>query len=366
MTDLGFHLDDEREDEDEPIPPARRGRLLMVLLAPMLIVAVGVLALSLIARSGPEPIADYEGEGGGEVRIRIISGDTLTAIGRTLQEEGVVRDYRAFVQVAIDDPRANGIGPGVYAMRSQMSASSALLLLLDPSSRLLIRFVVPEGTRADRIAQIVSRAADVPVEDVRELMADRDAIGLPDYAPTAEGFLFPATYEFDIDTSVQDVLAAMVRRFEESATRVDLVEGAARRGLTPLEIVTIASIVEGEVAPDDFPKASRVVYNRLDRGMRLQMDSTLNYGLGSSTLMFTRDQLSDTNPYNTYVIDGLPPGPIGSPGERALRAALEPEDGTWLFFVSVNPDEKLTKFATTEAEFFRLRAEFRAWYRENR
>jgi UPF0755 protein len=363
MTELGFHLDDEPELHEER--PSRRGRLALVLLAPVVLV-VALIVVFLAPPRGSSDVIDYAGDGSGAVQITVVSGDTLTAIGRTLAEADVVADHRAFVRAAMDDDRATRIGPGVYAMRLQMSGVAALERLLDPESRVVIRVVIPEGTRAARIATLVADAAGIDVEEVRQALQDRDGLGLPDYAADAEGFLFPATYEFDPGTSATAILRAMVRRFEVSAGRLDLESAASALGRTPLEIMTIASIVEAEVAPEDFAKASRVVYNRLARGMKLQMDSTLNYGLGGSSLMFTEAELRADNPYNTYVIPALPPGPIGSPGEAAIRAALEPEEGTWLFFVSVNPDEKITKFATTEAEFFRLRAEFRAWYRVNR
>jgi UPF0755 protein len=363
VTELGFHLDDE--SEQEVVPPPQRARLTLVLLAPVVLV-LALIVVFISPPRGSSDVVDYAGAGSGDVQITVVAGDTLTAIGRTLAEADVVADHRAFVRAAVDDDRATRIGPGVYAMRLQMSGAAALERLLDPSSRIVIRIVIPEGSRAARIVAIVADAAAIDVEEVRVALQDRDSLDLPDYAPDAEGFLFPATYEFDPGTSAATILRAMVRRFEASAGRVDLVSASEQIGRTPLEIVTIASILEAEVAPGDFGKAARVIYNRLERGMKLQMDSTLNYGLGESSLMFTQDELRDDNPYNTYVIPALPPGPIGSPGEAAMRAALEPEDGTWLFFVSVNPDAKLTKFATTEAEFFRLRAEFRAWYRQNR
>jgi UPF0755 protein len=363
VTELGFHLDDDSEQQDEP--PRQRARLTLVLLAPVALV-LALIVFFVSPPRGNSDVVDYAGQGTGDVRITVVAGDTLSAIGRTLAEADVVADHRAFVRATLGDDRATRIGPGVYAMRLQMSGVAALERLLDPASRVVVRIVIPEGTRASRIATIVAEAAEVDVDSVRQALQDRDSLNLPEYAPDAEGFLFPATYEFDPGTSPATMLRAMVRRFEASAGRVDLLPASAEIGRTPLEIITIASILEAEVAPGDFGKAARVVYNRLERGMKLQMDSTLNYGLGGSSLMFTQDELRDDNPYNTYVIPALPPGPIGSPGEAAIRAALEPEDGTWLFFVSVNPDAKLTKFATTEAEFFQLRAEFRAWYRQNR
>lgn len=363
MSDLGFQLHD---DEDHVAGPRRRTRLLMVIAAPLVLLLIAAAVLIGVLRGGEPDVADFVGEGSGEVRITVASGETLTQIGRSLAAAGVVADHRAFVRAARDEPRATGIVPGVYALREGMSGAAALALLLDPASRLVLRVVVPEGTRTARIADLVATASGEDAEEVRDILRDNDVLRLPEWADGPEGILFPATYQFDAGTTAEQMLAAMVRRFDTAATKVDLVAGARAIGMTPWEIVTIASIIEAEVAPADFGKAARVIYNRLERGMPLQMDSTVNYGLGTSVLMFTDEQLKDDNPYNTYVIRGLPPGPIGSPGEAALRAALAPEDGAWLWFVSVDPDAGVTKFATSEAEFFRFREEFRRWYRDNR
>lgn len=337
-----------------------------VLLAITSVVAVALLSVGVVAvvdrLRGPQ-YQDYEGSGTGEAVVEVISGNTLTDIGRTLELQGVIKDYRKFAQVSTANPDATSIAPGFYVLRKQMSAEQALVLMLDPSSRLVNRVVIPEGTRLARIVEVLSGTLDVAAEDVARAAQD---VTLPEYAKSLEGYLFPATYELAPNETALQALQSFVTRFNQAAAKVDLIARAARVGRTPHEIVTIASIIEAEVDPKDFGKASRVIYNRLERGMKLQMDSTVNYSLGGSKLMFTREQLKTKSPYNTYVIDGLPPAPIGSPGEAALEAALSPENGDWLWFVSVDPDAGVTKFASTESEFFRYREEFQQWYRENR
>jgi UPF0755 protein len=117
------------------------------------------------------------------------------------------------------------------------------------------------------------------------------------------------------------------------------------------------------VAPVDFGKASRVIDNRLSAGMRLQLDSTVNYAKGSSDLTLSSGDLAVDSPYNTYRVTGLPPTPIGSPSEAALEAALDPDDGEWVYFVTTDPDQGITKFTASYDEFLRFKAEFQATQR---
>jgi UPF0755 protein len=128
----------------------------------------------------------------------------------------------------------------------------------------------------------------------------------------------------------------------------------------------MASIIEKEVAPVDQAKAARVLLNRLAAPMRLQLDSTLNYELDSNAVILTDEQLQADSPYNTYTNDGLPPGPIANPSEAAINAALNPEDGKWLYWVTVNLDTKETKFAATNNEFLIYKQEFLRWYNQNK
>ena len=154
------------------------------------------------------------------------------------------------------------------------------------------------------------------------------------------------------------MLKAMVDRFEQAADDVGLVEGAAAAGYTPREALTVASLVQAEVAERDFGKASRVVANRLELGMTLGFDSTINYALGSDDLTLENDQLSVDSPYNTYVNAGLPPGPINSPGEAAMAAAIAPPEGDWLYFVAVSPESDATQFTADYEEFLQFKDEF--------
>jgi UPF0755 protein len=311
------------------------------------------------------PAADYEGTGSGTVQVEVEPGETATDIAATLQEAGVVRSAEAFAEVAADDDRSVGIQPGFYALREEMSARSALDLLLEPASRLETNVAVPEGSRLSEIVTLVAQNTRFTKKAVTEALGkggNNKALGLPPYAGgDPEGYLFPATYPVDPGTSEEELAAAMVARFTQAADGLELEERARRLGITPGEAVVIASLVEGEARLDkDYAKVARVVYNRLEADMALQFDSTVNYALDADKERVRQDDLEVDSPYNTYLHTGLPPGPINSPGEAAMEAALSPAEGDWLYFVTVDLEKGTTKFATSYDEFLELKRELAA------
>lgn len=350
-----------------PTPPGghpRRRRthpaLVLLVLLGLLVagswVGIRILGDSLGAFGSAE---DYPGPGSGEVVVEVSPGDSSSAIGQTLEEADVVASADAFVDVAVSDDRALGIQPGFYTMLQQMSAEGALDRLLDPAARLQTEVAIPEGLRLTEIVDRLAEASDVPVRDFEKELENPDRLGLPDYAEgSAEGFLFPATYTFDPDASAQQMLRTMVKRYEQAADDVGFVEGAAAAGYTPREALIVASLVQAEVAERDFGKASRVVANRLELGMTLGFDSTINYALGIDDLTLVNEQLEVDSPYNTYVNTGLPPGPINSPGEQAMAAAIDPPEGDWLYFVAVAPGNDATQFTDDYQEFLQFKDEF--------
>lgn len=308
------------------------------------------------------PAADYEGTGSGTVQVEVEPGQTATDIAATLHEAGVVRSAEAFAEVASEDDRSIGIQPGFYALREEMSARSALDLLLEPTSRLETNVAVPEGSRLSEIVTLVAKDTRFTKKGVTEALDKGKALGLPPYAGgDPEGYLFPATYSVDPGTSEEELAAAMVARFTEAAEGLKLEDRARRLGITPGEAVVIASLVEGEARLEpDYAKVARVVYNRLEAGMALQFDSTVNYALDADKERVRQDDLEVDSPYNTYLHTGLPPGPINSPGAAALEAALSPAAGDWLYFVTVDLEKGTTKFATSYDEFLELKRELAA------
>lgn len=345
----------------EPLPPSRNRqswvRRVVGIAVILGVIGVVIWAFTLI-RSTAEA-NDYPGPGGEVVTIVVKRGDSLTAIARTLQEADVVRSVDAFLSAAREDARTLSIGPGQYALPTQIPAVQAVEFMLDPATRAQNRVVVPEGLRLDQTVETLVRSTEIPRREFRQILRAPSALGLPDWAADQpEGFLFPATYDFAGDESAEAILRTLVRRFDQAAATVDLVGRAADIGRSPYEIVIIASLIEAEVAPDDFGKAARVVYNRLEAAMPLQFDATVGYALGINELLLTREQLDTDSPYNTYKIKGLPPTPINSPGEAALEAALQPDPGPWLYFVSTDPAAGITKFTDDYDEFLQFKREF--------
>lgn len=343
------------------LPPSRNQksnvRRLVFILAIVVLLVLSVFVFIQI-RSTAES-NDYPGPGTGSVTVVVQSGDSLTVIGRTLLNADVVRSVDAFLKAARAEQRSTSIPPGTYRLPQQMSASAALVTMLDPSSRADSRLVLPEGLRLDQTVSRIVRDTDISRRDVRQALSDGEALGLPDWAGNEpEGFLFPATYEITGTETADSMLRTLVRRFNQAAADVNLVARAQEVGRSPYEILIIASLIEAEVAPADFPKAARVVFNRLKADMPLQFDSTVGYALGVNELQLSQDQLQTSSPFNTYQNKGLPPTPINSPGEAAIEAALDPARGKWLYFVSVNPQEGVTKFTADYDEFLAFKREF--------
>jgi UPF0755 protein len=219
--------------------------------------------------------------------------------------------------------------------------------------------LVPEGWRASQVYEAADKALRVAPGTTRKV-AEGGTLKLPaDALGNPEGFLFPATYPVYRKTTPRALLDYMVRTAHERFGAERISSGAQRAGVNLYQTVTIASIVQAEAdTPEDMGKVARVIHNRLARGMTLQMDSTLNYGLGRSTLDTSHADTRMDNPYNTYNRQGLPPTPIDNPGEQAMHAAIDPPPGDWLYFVTVRPGD--TRFTADYGEHQRNVEEFNA------
>jgi peptidoglycan lytic transglycosylase G len=303
---------------------------------------------------------DYTGQGSGSVEVRVSSGDTLSDIARTLVAEGVIASPGPFVDAAETEPAATGIQPGVYALRSQMSGAAALDLLLDPEARQVTRVTVREGLTVAATLTLLSEETGTPLAELQAVAADPVALGLPTYANGAlEGFLFPATYDFEPGDTPADMLGGMVTRTDQALDGLQVPEADR------LTVLTKASIVQAEAAsPEDMAMVARVLENRLADGMPLQLDTTVNYANGKSGITTTPQDRANPSPYNTYVHAGLPPGAISNPGEQAIEAVLAPAPGDWRFFVVIDPDTGETRFARTAEEHQQNVLLFQQWLRE--
>jgi UPF0755 protein len=307
---------------------------------------------------------DYDGEGTGLVVVEVKDGEKATDIASTLVDKDVVKSAEAFTEEARNDPESVGIQVGFYEMRRQMSAESALAILVDPDNRVRSTVTIPEGYTVKEIVATLAKKTDFSVKQYNRVLRNPSALGLPAYANgNPEGYLFPATYELAPTATPRSILANMVKRYEEAAAKLGLADKARALGYTPHDVVTVASLVQAEARYDkDFTKVARVIYNRLEQNMPLQFDSTVHYAVGKDGSVGTSDaDRSSSSPYNTYKVTGLPPTPISAPGEQAIEAALNPAPGTWLYFVTTNPDTGETKFATSYSDHLRNKREFDEW-----
>jgi UPF0755 protein len=305
---------------------------------------------------------DYPGPGVGEVTVAIESGQTATAIGATLTHAGVVKSTDAFADAAKANPDSRRLEPGTYVLRKEMRASDALLLLLNPASRVFKRVTVPEGKTVIQTLKLVAAETGLSLTSLQDAAKDPAGLGVPDWnkasptdpQPQLEGFLFPATYDLQPSTTARELLAMMVHKAVSVLESIQFEQQAQQHNLSVREVLIVASLLEGEGIPSDFGKIARVVYNRLEAQMPLQYDSTTNYGrelAGQPRVERpTAVQLEDpTNLYSTASRRGLPPGPISNPGKDALRAATTPESGPWLYFVRIDTQGN-SAFAVTLSE----------------
>lgn len=376
MSHVGIPMQEQPASQ----PPRRPRHGLGIgsgLVALLLLAGVAALAWFLWGRVFGGGYDDYEGQGSGSAEVVVQPGDSVTTIANTLADADVVASPQAFVEATKGDPRANSIAPGAYQMRLQMSGQAAFELMLDPAARVESRVVLPEGLRIDQTVQRTSEATGIPGDELLAVLRDPGlGLQLPSWAPNAgdlraEGFLFPATYVFAKDATALQVLQAYVDRFNEADAATGLAGAQSAVGYSPYEVLIIASLVQAEGTPGDYGKVSRVIYNRLnpqtwgDTAGFLGIDATINYANAESELNISQDKLQADGPYNTRTRQGLPPTPINSPGEAAIAAALNPEPGDWLYYVTVNPDSGETRFTRDYNEFLTFKSEFESWCSAN-
>jgi UPF0755 protein len=320
---------------EEPPPEKKTGlRNLLALLAVIAILIGGyvVVTKAMDRMGGAE---DYSGSGTGTVEVGIPSGANGIQIARLLAEQDVVKSSEAFYQLSLTDARAQQIQPGTYRLRTQMSAEAALTALVDPSARVRAKFTVPEGARVGQIVEIIAKNTELDAKDLEAALDDPASIGLPDFAKgNPEGYLYPETYFVEPGEDAQEVLTRMVEQTLKVAKDLDIGSRAPALGLSGEEVLTVASILEYEgQKPEDYAKIARVLYNRIEQGMPLQLDSTVSYvSERKGDVWTTAEERANPSLYNTYQHAGLPPGPIGSPGSASIEAALNPAEGSWLYF----------------------------------
>lgn len=369
LDDLFTAPDDDRSLAATPKKRRRRGCLiaLLVILAILGgIAAAGAWAMNTYGEQindvmGWGEPADYEpGLASGEAFVTIEDGDTGRPVSTALFEAGITKTEDVFYDYLIEENIAVTFYPGVYKLQEKMTAAAALDALNDSSNKLENTVSVSEGGTISSSLPAMAETLGLPLEDFQAAVADPSAYGVN--AQSLEGWLFPAVYTFDPEVTAAQAIRRMVDRTRESLASAGVPEADAER------ILTIASIIQREGRTSDFAKVSRVIQNRLDIDMKLQMDSTAQYGYGSlheGVVSSSAEALEDPNPWNTYVNTGLPVTPIASPNQAAIEAAMNPEDGPWLYFVTVNLATGETVFSETYEQHQAGIDQWRSWCREN-
>lgn len=269
----------------------------------------------------------------GVQRVLIAPGASLPQIAQQLEQAGVVSAADRFMQLARWREAAQKIKAGEYEF-SKAATPGEVLDRLVAGDVLKVRITIPEGFALREIAARVAAAGIGTAEQFLKAASDPvrlKKLGIP--GSSLEGYLFPETYIVTSTTSPAELVRAMVAQLERQLTP-DLVAAAKARGLDRHRLLTLASIVQKEAGNDDeMPLIAGVFHNRLRKGMRLQADPTVIYGVVNFDGNLTRRHLTTPTPYNTYTQMGLPPGPIASPGLAALRAAAFPATTAALYFV---------------------------------
>lgn len=388
MTDLFGDDSDTRTVEPDgrrprrgPAPGTgakrRRRSLASFLVMVVILGGLAVLAVRVIPPlfGGGEPttaaVTDYPGPGQGSVVVTIPDGASGADIGRILQESGVVATVDAFTAAHTANVNATAIQPGAYDLPLEMRASDAVTALLDPNRRADTRVTLPEGRRSDELYQRIADALGVSVEEVDTAAHDYAALGIdgpPNSNPEAidpmEGFFYPSTYVVPPGGGPIDVLK---QAYDRTIQELDAL------GVAPedrVEVLTEASIAMRESNAETYGQVVRVIENRMlpenvGSFPTLGMDSTLRYAWdrqNPGVQLPDNEHNTSTDPYNTRFHPGLPPSPIGAVDNVAMQAAVNPTEGPWLYFVTVNLCTGETKFTDDSTEFGTYRAEFQAWY----
>jgi len=303
--------------------------------------------------------ADYSGAGTGSLVIQVAQGDSASTLAPKLVKLGVVASSRAFVLAAEHSTSGAGLLPGFYGVHKHMKASLAYAILVNPANMVQVKVTIPEGWRLSQLTSYLGAHSGIAASAYAKALKDPAALGLPSFANgKPEGYLFPATYAVVPHETATGVLKDMVKAFNAEADKANLITGAKNVGLTPGQVITMASLVQAEGGrTSDYPKIARVIYNRLKQGIPLELDSTVLYGLNTFGIIASNKQLQSPSPYNTYRHKGLTPGPIDSPGDAAIQAVLHPDPGNWIYFVTVNPKTGETKFTSSQQQFLQFRQE---------
>jgi uncharacterized YceG family protein len=345
---------------DEPMQPPRPGR------ARARALGVGAIVLGLLVLvaiwflfSVFQPL---KGDGGAKVSVRIPAGGSVGAIADRLDRAGVISSPFFFKLRARLDGHTSDLKPGSYALRKDMAYGDVLAALSKGVPKRVINLTIPEGRARTEVAPLVKQAGVAGSylrASKRSSRLNPRRYGAPRGA-TLEGFLFPATYELKRNATAPTLVARQLAAFKTTFAKVDL--GYSRRkNLTAYDVLTIASMVEREAqVAKERPLIASVIYNRLKQGIPLGIDATIRYATGNWTRPLRMSELKIRSAYNTRTRQGLPPGPIGSPGVASIRAAARPARTKYLFYVVTPGTCGKHSFSASDAQFQRDVAKYNA------
>ena len=310
-------------------------------------------------------VDDYiDPEGLADVVVEIPQGASTTEMANILLAADVIKTAKAFQSAAARNPDTRNIKYGLYKLRTQIPASTAIEMLLDPANQVKNQFQISEGLRLSQVLASLAKTTKVPEKDFKSALADRKQFALPDWiGKSNEGFIFPDTYNLPSKPNAVNVLKLPINQFKKTLDDLAFEDRAKLLGYKPYDVLIVASIIEREVnRDDDRAKVARVFYNRLKKGMPLQSDATVAFAVNKTGTIWTTPKERDSDsPYNTYKHKGLPPGPITAPAKKALEAAANPAEGDWLYFVPINLDTGETVFSTTYADHQKAVDQLNAW-----
>lgn len=319
---------------------------------------------NLFENKGPDDYA--EGEAGDPTEVTIPAGSTGADMAAVLAENDIVASPQAFIDAFNADAESSAIQPGTYTLPTKIPASRAVDLLKDhDNQRIDLAITIPEGFTKQQVYERIANVMDIPLDEVVAAAEDAAAIGLPEVAGgDPEGWFQPGQERFRPGTDATEILSTFISNRVATLDELEVPEDKRQ------EVLIKASILEREVNQDAyFPQVAAVIDNRLEESSevnkRLQMDSTVLYGVGKTGGIPTRADLDDDNPYNTYLHPGLPPTPIGSAGTQAISGVLNPADGDWLYFVTVDLQTGETLFAATLEEHNENVAKLSQWLEDH-
>lgn len=308
---------------------------------------------------------DFPGPGTETVTFSIKEGEASRSIANNLQQQGIVASSDAFLKTLDETANGRAIQPGDFEMRKEMSNAGAVEALLSEAARVTY-IPLDAGLRVGESLQRIADGAHVDISELEALNKDPQQFGLPAQAKSLEGYLWPGEYRFDEGTSAKDIIQTLVDKTKEELTKLGVTDPAEQ-----YRTLTFASIVQAEGNQTDYARIAGALTNRLkgdnpETGGRIESDATVIYGLDRRSLNVTAEEKADTsNPYNTFAMTGLPVGPIDTPGLDALKAAINPEQNDYYYWVTVNLDTGETLFARTYQEHLANVDKYQQWCAAN-